>query len=125
MGQPDGDLLGSFCPEGWAEQLHVQRITWTIIICAKPGVFFRCVWGSTVIKSNMHRDPWLEERSCSFQVSLLGGGREGGGEDPKNNSYLTHFAQNLTGLPARWGFACPIFLSIFSRDLMRAISLLG
>lgn len=43
----------------------------------------------------------------------------------KNNSDLTHSASTLTGLPARWGFACPIFLSIFSRDLMRAISLLG
>lgn len=49
----------------------------------------------------------------------------GGGEEPKNNPDLTHSASNLTGLPARWGFACPIFLSIFSRDLMRAISSLG
>lgn len=46
-------------------------------------------------------------------------------KEPKNNSYLTHVASNLTGLSARWGFACPIFLSIFSRDLMRAISVLG
>lgn len=77
-----------------------------------------------VFQSNMDLDMWFEEMSySSFQESLPGGGRAGGGEDPKNNSYLTHFAPNLTGLPARWGAAWPIFLSIFSKDLMRAISL--
>jgi hypothetical protein len=68
---------------------------------------------------------WLEAMSCSsFQESPPGGGRAGRRRHPKNNSYLTHFAPNLTGLPARRGSAWPIFLSIFSRDLMRAISLL-
>lgn len=73
-----------------------------------------------------HEDPdmWLEATSRSFQASLSRGGRAGRRRHPKNNSYLTHFAPNLTGLPARWGSAWPIFLSIFSRDLMRAISLL-
>lgn len=49
----------------------------------------------------------------------------GGGAEPKNNSNLTHSASNLTGLPARCGFACPIFFSIFSWASTRAISLLG
>lgn len=74
------------------------------------------------LQSHVDGDICLQEMSCS--PSLLGVGvREE--KDPKNNPCLTHFALNLTGLPAGWGSAWPIFLSIFSRDFNEGNFLLG